>query len=68
VNAVFAAMGKEPEIEFIDMPETLQSKYQYYTQAEMSKLQEAGYDKVFTPLEEGVAQTVDYLRQSWAKS
>ncbi len=61
-NAVFAAMGKEPDIEFIDMPEALQSKYQYYTQAEMSKLQQAGYDKVFTPLEEGVAQTVAYLR------
>ncbi|MEX2607189.1 MAG: ADP-glyceromanno-heptose 6-epimerase [Kiritimatiellia bacterium] len=61
-SAVFAAMGKEPDVEFIDMPANLQAKYQYYTQAEMGKLREAGYEKVFTPLEEGVAQTVDYLK------
>ncbi|MDA3873600.1 MAG: ADP-glyceromanno-heptose 6-epimerase [Kiritimatiellae bacterium] len=63
-NAVFAAMGKDPDIEFIDMPATLQPKYQYYTQAEVTKLHQAGYDKVFTPLEEGVAQTVAYLRKT----
>lgn len=59
-RAVYAALEKEPEISFIDMPVHLQPKYQYYTQAEMDKLQAAGYTKPFTSLEEGVAQTVAY--------
>jgi ADP-L-glycero-D-manno-heptose 6-epimerase len=60
-QAVYAAMEVVPQIDFIDMPAHLQPKYQYYTRAEMEKLYAAGYDKVFTPLEEGVAQTVAYL-------
>jgi ADP-L-glycero-D-manno-heptose 6-epimerase len=58
-NALFAALGREPKIEFIDMPPALKEKYQYYTQATMQKLRDAGYSKPFTSLEEGVA---DYVR------
>jgi ADP-L-glycero-D-manno-heptose 6-epimerase len=53
-NAVFLAMHLPPKIEFIDMPETLREKYQYYTQAEMGRLRSAGYTKAFTSLEDGV--------------
>ncbi len=53
-EASFTASGKEPKINYIDMPETLQEKYQYYTQADMSKIQDAGYTKPFTELEEGI--------------
>lgn len=57
-EAVFTAVGKEPKINYIDMPEGLREKYQYFTQADMSKLREAGYDKPFTELEDGVAEYV----------
>jgi len=59
-NAVYKALDKDPKIEFIDMPAHLQPKYQYYTQAEMGKLHQAGYTKPFTTLEDGVAETVAY--------
>ncbi|MCC5847432.1 MAG: ADP-glyceromanno-heptose 6-epimerase [Verrucomicrobia bacterium] len=62
VNAVFAAMEKLPRIEFIDMPDHLQPKYQYYTKADMTKLRAAGYTNPFTPLEDGVRETVATLR------
>ena len=55
----FKAMGKEVNIEFIDIPEDIRDKYQYFTEANMIKLREAGYDKEFTSLEDGVA---DYVR------
>ncbi len=48
------SMGLAPAIEFIDMPEDLRGKYQYFTQADMTKLRAAGYDKPFTELEDGV--------------
>ena len=64
--ATFDAMGKERNIEFIDMPETLRGKYQYYTQAEMSKLREAGYTDDFYSLEEGVKDYVQgYLMKGY---
>mgnify|MGYP003591088726 CR=1 FL=1 len=53
-KAVFLAMGLEPRIEYIDMPVSLRSKYQYFTQAEMGKIRAAGYAKAFTPLEDGI--------------
>ncbi len=53
-KAVYKAAGTEPKIEFRDMPEELRGKYQYYTQADMSKLRNAGYEKPFTSLEEGI--------------
>lgn len=57
-NATFAALEKKAEIEFIDTPEDIRDKYQYYTQAEMDKLKAQGYDKGFTSLEEGVKDYV----------
>ena len=59
VKAVFAAMGRPPKITYIDMPETLREKYQYRTEADMTKLREAGYEEPFTSLEDGVA---DYVK------
>jgi ADP-L-glycero-D-manno-heptose 6-epimerase len=60
VKAVFKAMNKEPKIEYIDMPETLRPKYQYFTQADAKKLREAGkYTKAFTSLEDGVKDYVE---------
>ncbi len=53
-------------IKFIDMPEHLKGKYQYYTQADMTKLREAGYTKEFMPLEEGVKDYVcEYLSREY---
>lgn len=61
-NAVYSAMGLEPNIGFVDMPESIRDKYQYHTQADISKLREAGYSKEFTSLEEGARQYVqNYL-------
>ena len=61
-KAVFAAMGREPNIEYIDMPEHLRAKYQYFTQAEMSRIRAAGYTREFTSLEDGVRDYVqNYL-------
>ena len=65
VSAVFAAMGKDKKIEFIDTPEDIRDKYQYFTEANMEKLREAGYTKAFTSLEEGVDDHVkNYLTPS----
>lgn len=57
--AMFNAMNKEPMIEYIDMPENIRKHYQYYTQADISKLRAAGYAEKFTSLEESVA---DYIQ------
>ena len=61
MNAVFTAMGREPRIEFIPMPEVLRDKYQYFTEADMKKLRAAGYRKAIQSLEEGVAAYIPYL-------
>ena len=63
-NAVFAAMGRTPDIEFIEMPENLRGKYQYFTQANMSRLGQALPNFKFTGLEEGVA---DYVQKHLAR-
>lgn len=58
----FKAMGKEENISFIDTPEDIRDKYQYYTEADMSKLIASGYAIPFHTLEEGVADYVtNYL-------
>ncbi|WP_300554013.1 ADP-glyceromanno-heptose 6-epimerase [Maricaulis sp.] len=60
--AVFAAMEREPQIEFIDMPDKLKGQYQYFTQARMSRLVAAGCPVNGTALEDGVGQYVrDFL-------
>ena len=58
-HAIFAALGRPPQIEFIDMPEMLRGKYQYFTRADLTKLR--GYCKnvSLTPLRDSVA---DYVR------
>ena len=58
----FKAQGLEPNIEFIDMPLDIREKYQYFTEANMSKLRAAGYTADFYTLEEGVTDYVaNYL-------
>lgn len=60
--STFKALGKEPVIEFIDTPADIRDKYQYYTEADMTKLRNAGYTADFTSLENGVKNYVsDYL-------
>lgn len=63
--ATFTAMGKEPNIEFIEMPETLRPKYQYFTEADMEKLKKVGYDKPFYSLEDGAK---DYVQNHLMKN
>ena len=60
-NAVFNELDCEPNIRFIDMPANLSGQYQNFTQADMSKLRSAGYDRAPTSLEAGVAATVAWL-------
>lgn len=63
-NAVFAAMGRESNIEYIEMPEAIRDKYQYFTEATMDKLAKAGCDVTMTSLEDGAADYVqNYLDQ-----
>jgi ADP-L-glycero-D-manno-heptose 6-epimerase len=57
-RAIFAALGREPTIDFIDMPEVLRGKYQYFTQADTAKLRAAGYARAMTPLTESVRDYV----------
>lgn len=59
VKATYAGLDKEPNIQYIDMPEDIRDKYQYFTEANMHKLIEAGYTKTFYSLEAGVD---DYVR------
>jgi len=56
--AVFKAAGKAPQIEYRDMPAELEAKYQYYTQADMSRLRAVGYERPFMSLEDGMADYV----------
>jgi len=60
VRAVFAALGRPPEIEFIEMPATLRGKYQYFTQADISKLRATGYTLPVTPLPDSVRDYVQH--------
>lgn len=61
-NAIFSALGREPHIEFIDMPETLRDKYQYYTCANIEKLRHSGFTAPITPVADGVGDYVhNYL-------
>ncbi len=61
-NATFSALGLRPNIEYIDMPEHLREKYQYYTKAEMDKLRSIGYNKEFMDVSTGVKDYVtNYL-------
>lgn len=57
-NAIFAALERTPAIEFIDMPDTLRGKYQYFTQADTTKLRASGYARPLTSLNEAVRDYV----------
>jgi ADP-L-glycero-D-manno-heptose 6-epimerase len=59
VHAVFAAMGREPDIDWVAMPVELRDQYQYYTCAEMDKARSVGLPIPSTPLEEAIA---DYVK------
>ena len=62
VNATFSAMGREPQIDFIDTPEDIRDTYQYFTEADLSKLRDSGYTTEFTTLENGIEEYVgNYL-------
>lgn len=58
-DALFSALEVEPTVEFIDMPEALRDRYQYFTQADGSKLRAAGYTKAFRGIDAGVQQYVE---------
>ena len=62
-QALFKAVGRKPRIEYMDMPETLKPRYQYFTQADVKKLRERGYKKPFTELEAAVADYALYLKK-----
>lgn len=59
VRSTFRAMGREEQIEYIDTPADIRERYQYFTEAVMDKLRNAGYNKPFHSLEEGID---DYVR------
>ncbi len=63
-TAVMLSIGKTPNITYIEMPEDLQGKYQYFTEATMNKLASTGYKQDFYSLEDGVQDYVqNYLMQ-----
>ena len=64
VKATFAGLDMKPNIAFVEMPEDIRDKYQYFTEAKMEKLIEAGYPYHFTTLEKGVD---DYVRNYLSK-
>jgi ADP-L-glycero-D-manno-heptose 6-epimerase len=57
-GAVFAALGQTPAIEYIETPEDIREKYQYFTEARMERLRDAGFDRPFTSLEDGAIRYV----------
>jgi ADP-L-glycero-D-manno-heptose 6-epimerase len=63
--AVYAALGRAPQIDYVDTPVEIRDKYQYFTEARMERLRAAGYDRPATPLEEGVS---DYVRRYLAEA
>jgi len=65
MTAMLKAMGRKPEIEYIGMPKQLSGKYQYWTEAKMERLREAGYDKIIPPLESSVE---DYVKNHLDKA
>ncbi len=64
-EATFKALGKKSNIKYIDMPDHLRNKYQYYTKAEIKKLRDVGYDKTFLDIESGAE---DYVQNHLVKA
>jgi len=64
-RAVFSSLKMQLNIEYVDMPEEIKNKYQYFTKAEMKKLKDAGYKKPVTSLEEAVKDYImNYLEKN----
>jgi len=61
-KALFDAVGKPSHIRYVDMPEVLRPRYQYFTEADMRKLRASGYKKPFTELEDAIVDYVSYLK------
>ena len=62
--AVYAALGRPPQVKYIDMPADVERHYQYSAQADLTRLRAAGYNKAFLSLDDGVAHYVrNYLSQ-----
>jgi ADP-L-glycero-D-manno-heptose 6-epimerase len=59
MTSLFAALGREPMIEYVDMPPAIRGQYQYFTQAETKNLRRAGYNADFLALEEAVKRYVN---------
>jgi len=65
MNALGAACGRAPTIEFVDIPPEIRPNYQYFTEAKLTRLRQAGYNAPFTPLEAAVTDLVTHhLAQS----
>jgi ADP-L-glycero-D-manno-heptose 6-epimerase len=65
ITALFAALERPPNIEYIDMPPAIRDQYQYFTQAKIENLRRAGYNAGFTPLDDAVRRYVtSFLNQS----
>jgi ADP-L-glycero-D-manno-heptose 6-epimerase len=65
VKAVFVAMNKKPDIKYIEMPDSIRNQYQYFTQADITKLRNAGCNKKLTSLEDAITDYVlNYLQKS----
>lgn len=65
IGAMFKAMGRAPNIEYVDMPLSIRDQYQYFTQSSIENLRRAGYNAGFTPLDKAVSQYVTgYLDQA----
>lgn len=63
-HALHAALGRQAQIEFVDTPENIRRNYQYFTEADLTRLRALGYDKQFTSIEAGVGAYVkDFLMQ-----
>ncbi|MCK4463129.1 MAG: ADP-glyceromanno-heptose 6-epimerase [Candidatus Omnitrophica bacterium] len=62
-RAMFAALGKQGKIEYIEMPESLRPRYQYFTQAKMDKLRKAGCDFKFRSFEDSIKDYTEYLSE-----
>lgn len=64
VKAIFAALGQEPDVDYIDMPDAIRHQYQYFTQARMDRLYQAGYQRTPLSLEEAIKDYVqNYLER-----
>ena len=58
IVAMFRALGRPPQIEYVEMPASIRAQYQYFTEARVENLRRAGYNAGFTGLEDAVARYV----------